>query len=101
LFKIDAQQIFGAITGTVKDSSGAAVPSARVTVRNTATNIQSTVQTKGDGGYTVPNLQVGSYEVSFSAAGFEKESHTNIVVQGDRNHNSGWHAESGPAKHDC
>lgn len=83
-FKIDAQQIFGAITGTVKDASGAAVPNATVIVRNTGTNIQSTVQSKGDGDYTVPNLQVGNYEVTFSAPGFQKESHTNILVQGDR-----------------
>src|SRR5277367_361894 len=68
--RIDAQEIFGAITGTVKDASGSAVPNATVTVRNTGTNILSTVQTKGGGDYTVSNLQVGNYAVTFSAAGF-------------------------------
>ena len=82
--KVDAQQIFGAITGTVKDTSGSAVPNATVMIRNTGTNIQSTMQTKGGGDYTVPNLQVGNYEVTFTASGFQKESHSNILVQGDR-----------------
>jgi hypothetical protein len=81
---VSAQEITGAITGTVKDSSGAAVPNATVTVRDTGTNIKTVVKTKGGGDFTVPNLQVGDYEVTFSATGFEQESHTNIIVQGAR-----------------
>ncbi|MGC2656628.1 MAG: carboxypeptidase regulatory-like domain-containing protein [Bryobacteraceae bacterium] len=81
---VDAQQIFGAITGTVKDSTGSVVPNATITIRNVGTNIRSTIQSTGGGTYTVPNLQVGSYEVTFTANGFQKETHSNIQVEGDR-----------------
>ncbi len=79
-----AQQIFGAITGTVTDATGAAMPDVTVTARNTATNLSTTAHSSGSGSYTIPNLQAGNYEVTFSKEGFEQEQHTQIVVNGDR-----------------
>ncbi len=79
-----AQQALGSITGTVKDSSGAAVPDATVQVRNIGTNLKATVHTDSSGSYSIPNLPVGPYEVTFTKAGFETETHTQVAVQGDR-----------------
>jgi hypothetical protein len=81
---VEAQQIFGAITGTVTDATGAAVPDVAVTARNTATNLSTTVHSSGSGSYTIPNLATGNYEVTFSKEGFEEENHPAIVVNGDR-----------------
>lgn len=81
---IAAQAVLGAITGTVKDASGASVPDAAVAARNVATNFQVTAQTKSDGSYSLQNLPIGRYEVTFTKTGFEKETHPEILVQGDR-----------------
>lgn len=79
-----AQQIFGAITGTVTDPSGSGIPDVTVTARNTATNLTSTVHTQGAGSYSISNLPAGTYEVSFTKEGFENETHGQILVNGDR-----------------
>ncbi len=79
-----AQQVLGGITGTVKDSSGAAVPDATVQVRNVGTNLKMTVHTDSNGSYSIANLPVGPYEVSFTKSGFDTETHTQVPVQGDR-----------------
>src|SRR6266700_3267319 len=65
-----AQEITGAITGVVKDQSGAIVPGATVTVRNVATNIEASMVTDGTGVYLASNLPVGPYEVKVELAGF-------------------------------
>ncbi len=81
---LKAQPTLGAITGTVKDSSGAVVPEVQVTARNVATNLVVTEQSKSSGSYSVPNLPVGSYELTFSKAGFDTEKHTQVLVNSDR-----------------
>ena len=60
---LHAQTYYGTIVGNVTDSSGAAVPGAKVTVRNTGTNSTYTATASGQGSYSVPQLAVGSYEV--------------------------------------
>src|SRR5580698_673045 len=75
-----AQKITGAITGTVTDSSGAAVPNATVTVTNTATNKIYTVTTDAQGGYTVAELPESTYQVEIKATGFENSITKGAVV---------------------
>jgi len=81
---LDAQQILGTITGTVKDASGAAVPEATVRARNIATNLEVVEHTQANGSYSVPNLPAGSYTLTFTKEGFETETHTEVLVNGDR-----------------
>jgi hypothetical protein len=69
---VSGQTIFGRISGTVKDANGGVVPSATVTVTNTATNLQRTATTDESGFYTVTNLPVGNYTVSAEQKGFKK-----------------------------
>lgn len=66
------QTIFGRISGTVKDSSGAAVPNAAVKITNAATNLVRTATSDDGGFYTVTNLPPGSYSVAVEQTGFKK-----------------------------
>jgi hypothetical protein len=79
-----AQETFGAITGTVTDSTGAVVADATVKARNVGTNQEITQHTDSKGFYSAQNLPVGDYAVSFSKQGFETETHTQILVNGNR-----------------
>src|SRR5579863_9233257 len=79
-----AQEITGAITGTVKDASGSAVPGATVKSANVATNLEVTARTDGNGSYLLPNLPAGTYRLIITKAGFQTEDHTEILVNGGR-----------------
>src|SRR2546428_9807729 len=68
----------GTIAGTVTDQSGAAVPGATVTLKNTDTGILRIVQTRENGKYEALSLPAGSYEVSASLSGFRTAVHTGI-----------------------
>jgi hypothetical protein len=70
----------GNITGTVSDSSGAAIPGATVTILNNDTGATRTLTTGGDGDYTSAFLQPGRYEIIFSGPGFGKVDRKNLVL---------------------
>jgi hypothetical protein len=58
------------IAGTVLDASGAGVPDASVSAKNTATGIARDVKSDGEGRYKVPLLDPGAYEITTRANGF-------------------------------
>jgi len=62
----------GTITGTVTDTSGAAMPNVVVIITNTATNTTNRVTTTGTGEYNVSSLQPGPYRVEIVAPGFKR-----------------------------
>lgn len=62
----------GTFVGTVTDSTGAAVPSAKVTVLNTGTQFVSDVTTNAEGNYYVPYLNPGTYKITIAASGFKQ-----------------------------
>src|SRR6202050_864818 len=68
----NAQDTTGRVIGTVTDQQGAAVPGAKVTVTNTATQIASTTPSKEDGTFEVLNLPIGPYSVTVEHDGFNK-----------------------------
>src|SRR5438034_6828594 len=68
------------ITGTVTDQSGAAVPGATVTLKNTDTGISRTAQTAENGKYEALSLPAGSYEISAALTGFRTVVHTGISL---------------------
>src|SRR5580704_12992055 len=76
-----AQLPTGAILGTVKDSSGASIAGATVTVRNTDTNLTRTQMTEQDGSYRFSELPVGHYEAKAEAAGFRTENRTGMTLE--------------------
>src|SRR5713226_1188150 len=71
----------GAIGGTVMDPSGAAVPNAKVTVKNTGTNAEETVMTDDTGYFRVGKLQPATYSVSVDAQGFALFKAEKVIVQ--------------------
>jgi hypothetical protein len=67
---VRAQVVGATLSGTVADSSGAVIASAKISIRNVATGAGRDVAADSSGFYNVTNLQPGSYEVTVSAPGF-------------------------------
>ena len=65
------QETRAVIGGTVSDPQGAAVPVAKVDIRNQETNVVTSTQTNGSGSYTAPPVNPGLYSVTVTAAGFK------------------------------
>src|SRR4051794_31185582 len=65
-------QSTAALSGTVTDPTGAAVPNATVVARNVATGVETSLTTDSSGAYLFPSLPIGSYRVEVSATGFNK-----------------------------
>ncbi|HEX9201772.1 MAG TPA: carboxypeptidase-like regulatory domain-containing protein, partial [Acidobacteriaceae bacterium] len=70
----------GAITGTVQDSTGAVVPNATVTAHNDQTGVDVTRTSSSAGLYEISPLNVGTYTVKASAAGFQQFQQQQIVI---------------------
>jgi len=71
---LHAQFDSASILGTVRDSSGAAVPNASVTLFNIAKGISTERQTGSTGDYEFPNVTPGDYRITAAASGFEQTS---------------------------
>ncbi len=78
------QQTLGSVDGTVTDSSGAVVPKVMVKVRAPATNLEVSGETKSDGSFSIADLPIGTYEITFSKDGFQTAVYPQIIVQGNR-----------------
>lgn len=83
-FCLMAQTNVGAITGTLKDSSGAVVPGAEVELRQPATGRQHRDVTNNVGQYHFRKLDVGEYQIKIVFAGFKTVEQSGIrVVSGE------------------
>ncbi len=76
-----AQTFRGTILGTATDTSGAAVVGAKVTVRNVATGLVRETETTGDGSYAVPELPIGTYDVTVEKSGFQTSVTKGVTVE--------------------
>jgi hypothetical protein len=68
------------ITGTVKDASGAVVPGVEVTAVNLGTNLTTSGITNELGFYTISNLAIGEYTLTFRREGFRRYDQKGIVL---------------------
>jgi outer membrane receptor protein involved in Fe transport len=75
-----AQTFRGSVLGTVTDASGAAVVGAKVTVHNRDTGVDRVTETTSDGGYLMPELPVGIYDVTVELKGFKQTSVGGVEV---------------------
>ena len=71
----------GAVGGSVLDSTGAAVPNASITVRNTGTNAEQRAVTDASGYFRVIHLQPAAYQVTITASGFDTYDAKSVIVQ--------------------
>jgi carboxypeptidase family protein len=79
---VSAQEITGAITGTVTDPNGAVVKGATVTITNSDTKlVVRTVNTGDDGQFSAPILPSGTYDIVVEAQGFKKHVDTGVKLQ--------------------
>ena len=81
--QIHAQTSFGRISGTVTDSTGAVVPTAKITVRNTDTQDTRAAETDSNGYYVITNLAIGPYNVDAAVTGFQRQQQIGIAVVAD------------------
>jgi outer membrane receptor protein involved in Fe transport len=65
-----AQVETGSITGTVTDTSGAAISGATVKARNLATSAERSANSGDRGQYNIPGLPPGNYELTVTSTGF-------------------------------
>src|SRR5579884_2838966 len=79
-YLVSAQTFRGGIQGTVTDSSGAAVPDAKVTVTSPGTGLTRTLQTSSSGEYAFPELPPGAYNVDVTKEGFGKTALRDVQV---------------------
>ena len=61
----------GTIEGTVKDSSGAVVPAASITIRNPVSEYKQSAVSDKDGSFRLVNIPQNRYHLDASAAGFD------------------------------
>ena len=78
------QQTLGALNGTVTDSSGAVVQGVSIKARAVATNLKVTATSKADGAFSIADLPIGTYEVTFIKDGFQTAVYPQIILQGNR-----------------
>jgi hypothetical protein len=79
-----AQAVTGTILGSVRDSSGGALPGANVTLLNQDTGFSRTVAADSSGEYTAPLMPTGNYTVTGELSGFKKMSLANIHLGVDQ-----------------
>jgi hypothetical protein len=75
-----AQVQNGIFTGTVTDPQGAAVAGAEVAIVNLGTNETITAKTNAEGLYRAPEVPVGTYRLTVTAAGFKKAVKTGVYL---------------------
>jgi hypothetical protein len=69
------------ISGIVSDPTGAAIAGAQVKATQTATHLVRQVVTDSNGGYVLPALPVGPYQVEVAAPGFKNYVQSGIVLE--------------------
>ncbi|MFN0122899.1 MAG: carboxypeptidase regulatory-like domain-containing protein, partial [Blastocatellia bacterium] len=75
-----AQLSTGSLSGTITDSSGAAVPNAKVIAKQDSSGRALETITTGSGLYVFANLEPGQYTLTIEAQGFKKLSRTNVII---------------------
>jgi hypothetical protein len=70
----------GTLRGTVVDPGGAAVAGATVTVTDNATGRERTLQTSGEGTFSLAQLEVGTYTVRVQGQGFKTFVATDVKI---------------------
>src|SRR5690349_12654842 len=74
------QAVTGSLLGTITDSSGAAVPNAKVTITDANTGVSRTTTTNESGNYNFADLPPGIYTVAAEVTGFKRATRPGVDV---------------------
>jgi hypothetical protein len=77
---LSAQVDTGTILGTVRDSSGAVVPQAKVTVTNEGTGSAQSTFSNESGSYVFTPLRIGTYTVQVEQPGFQRQRRAGVQL---------------------
>ncbi|MCS7044121.1 MAG: TonB-dependent receptor [Bryobacteraceae bacterium] len=75
-----AQNVSSSITGVFVDPTGAALVNVEITLTNQATGTSFTARSGPDGGFSLPNLLAGRYNLTARMAGFKTHETRDIVL---------------------
>src|SRR5882724_1213062 len=75
-----AQVLYGSVSGTIVDQSGAGVPKAHVVITNRATGIQRETDADENGHYAITDLRPGDYDLKVTASGFKPLTQTSLTI---------------------
>jgi Carboxypeptidase regulatory-like domain len=78
--EVNAQVLYGSITGTVSDQSGAVIPNAQVSATNDQTGLKREATSDTAGQYRILDLPQGTYTISVTASGFQAYKKTSVEV---------------------
>ena len=81
LTSIAFAQTTATIVGTVTDTSGAVVPSTKITATQKAIGLNRSTTTNQSGNYVLSLLPVGEYDITTEISGFKKNTVSGIVLQ--------------------
>jgi hypothetical protein len=79
-----SQGSVGRLVGTITDPRGAVVPAATVTIKDNQTGRERTFAASGEGSFTVPQLDVGTYTVTITAPGYSTYTATDVKIDANR-----------------
>lgn len=71
----------GTLAGTILDASGSSVQGATITAKSVDAGTVYTATSGPTGGFRIPDVKVGAYNVSVTSPGFKTEEKTSVVVQ--------------------
>src|SRR5439155_1937516 len=74
------QEFSAIMSGVVHDANGGLVPGVSVTAKHTESGRTRTVVTNDIGGYRIPALPVGAYEVTAELSGFKQQVRRGITL---------------------
>ena len=81
--KCFAQVLYGSLTGTVSDPSGAVLSGATVTALEARTGLSQEARTDSSGIYRFATLLPGTYKVTITAQGFSAQDTPNVRISGN------------------
>jgi len=84
-----AQVTSCSLSGTVRDSAGAAVPSAKVTLTGEGNGFTRTAVTTNEGFFSFPDLTPATFTLSIEAAGFKRYRQVGILIEADEQRSIG------------
>jgi Carboxypeptidase regulatory-like domain/TonB-dependent Receptor Plug Domain len=79
-----AQTSRGTVSGVVTDPTGAVIASASVVLTNSATTVSRTTVTNEDGFYRFDAVDLGTYNIKFTATNFAPLVKSNIIVSANQ-----------------